>query len=472
MTEINKIAYNNQIIEVPNGISSSAVIKIIAIFYPEINNLEPYIDKDIIRFKNKNNFKGAHRTHRQILKEILDFQYNDDKAAFEYHENPKTQRPEPISTIPDASDTGKFFIGGEPNSIRNSNNGFNESKVVGGELSPEAKNATREYSITVVGDSLSVGTAPYLKEFYWIKDNYNTQGSRQWKHSEFIYSALDQLEAMKAQLNNNVILILGTNRGVETSEIDTAVNIIGANRKILLVNTASEVSHREDVSKKYLQATEKYDNVFLVDWLTYVKNDISKYYQADGAGGTHIHMNSSGYKKHAEFIVQALYQANNTSVNKDKVGVTTGGGKFSHFPTKPSVSTIVNPFGSNGLNILTGKADNPGIDIAYLDNSKEVFSVHAGVVKNIKTGCMIGDKSCGAGYGNFIEIEHNNGYKTVYSQLSEVLVKKGQAVKGGQLIAKMGRTGRFDSVQLHFELRKGNNKVDPSTMMSFSTYQQ
>jgi murein DD-endopeptidase MepM/ murein hydrolase activator NlpD len=66
------------------------------------------------------------------------------------------------------------------------------------------------------------------------------------------------------------------------------------------------------------------------------------------------------------------------------------------------------------------------------------------------------------GYGNLILVRHPNGFVTAYAHASELLVKRGDKVKRGQVIAKSGRTGAISSPQLHFEIRKGSTPVDPT----------
>jgi murein DD-endopeptidase MepM/ murein hydrolase activator NlpD len=66
------------------------------------------------------------------------------------------------------------------------------------------------------------------------------------------------------------------------------------------------------------------------------------------------------------------------------------------------------------------------------------------------------------GYGNLILIRHPNGFVTAYAHASELLVKRGDKVKRGQVIAKSGQTGNIGSPQLHFEIRKGSTPVDPA----------
>lgn len=65
------------------------------------------------------------------------------------------------------------------------------------------------------------------------------------------------------------------------------------------------------------------------------------------------------------------------------------------------------------------------------------------------------------GYGNLVLVRHSNGYVTAYAHASELLVKRGDPIKRGQIIAKSGQTGEVGSPQLHFEIRKGSSPVDP-----------
>lgn len=70
------------------------------------------------------------------------------------------------------------------------------------------------------------------------------------------------------------------------------------------------------------------------------------------------------------------------------------------------------------------------------------------------------------GYGNLVLVRHPNGFVTAYAHASDILVKRGEAVKRGQVIAHAGQTGNVTSPQLHFEIRKGATPVDPSQYLS------
>jgi len=69
------------------------------------------------------------------------------------------------------------------------------------------------------------------------------------------------------------------------------------------------------------------------------------------------------------------------------------------------------------------------------------------------------------GYGNLILIRHDNGWVSAYAHNEQLLVKRDEVVRRGQVIAKAGKTGSVDQPQLHFELRQGSKPVDPMLHM-------
>ncbi len=70
------------------------------------------------------------------------------------------------------------------------------------------------------------------------------------------------------------------------------------------------------------------------------------------------------------------------------------------------------------------------------------------------------------GFGNLLLIRHKNGWSTAYAHISEMLVKNGQTVRRGQVIAKAGQTGAVSRPQLHFEIRRGTEPVNPRKYLS------
>lgn len=102
-------------------------------------------------------------------------------------------------------------------------------------------------------------------------------------------------------------------------------------------------------------------------------------------------------------------------------------------------------------------SQNDGINIA-VPVGTDVHAAEAGVV------AYAGNEL--KGYGNLILIRHDNGYVTAYAHGSRMLVRRGDAVRRGQIIAKAGKTGSVSQPQLHFELRKGAKPVDPIPFLS------
>lgn len=75
------------------------------------------------------------------------------------------------------------------------------------------------------------------------------------------------------------------------------------------------------------------------------------------------------------------------------------------------------------------------------------------------------------GYGNLVRIKHANGLETYYSHNSKNLVKEGDHVKAGDVIALTGRTGRATTEHLHFEIRINGQHVNSARFFDHATHQ-
>lgn len=92
-----------------------------------------------------------------------------------------------------------------------------------------------------------------------------------------------------------------------------------------------------------------------------------------------------------------------------------------------------------------------GIDIGAKQGAKIMAAADGEVIFSGKRG----------GYGNLVLVKHTDGLVTVYAHNERNLVYPGQWVRRGQLIARVGRTGRATDCHLHFEVRKGLQPVNP-----------
>lgn len=105
---------------------------------------------------------------------------------------------------------------------------------------------------------------------------------------------------------------------------------------------------------------------------------------------------------------------------------------------------------------LSGNAYGPGhlgIDIDAPEGSN-VYAAGTGVVTMAAGGWNYG-------YGNVIQIDHGNGYVTVYAHLSTILVSQCQTVGQGAVIGLSGNTGNSFGAHLHFEIRVGGSNINP-----------
>jgi len=106
---------------------------------------------------------------------------------------------------------------------------------------------------------------------------------------------------------------------------------------------------------------------------------------------------------------------------------------------------------------FTGKrTQHDGLDFAGVKGS-EVLGVARGVV------IWSGSKQ---GYGQTLDIDHGNGYVTRYAHNDELVVNAGDRVTAGQVVAKMGATGRASSPHVHFEVLYKGNAVNPSEFVT------
>lgn len=127
-------------------------------------------------------------------------------------------------------------------------------------------------------------------------------------------------------------------------------------------------------------------------------------------------------------------------------------------PATPPAGKMIWPV--NGKVVSTygtsGGQKNDGIDIAAPKGTP---------VKAAEGGKVVYAGNEVARMGNLLLIEHPGGYITAYGNNEELLVKKGDTVKKGQTIAKVGNSGGTAEPQLHFEVRRAGKTIDPRTVL-------
>jgi murein DD-endopeptidase MepM/ murein hydrolase activator NlpD len=69
-------------------------------------------------------------------------------------------------------------------------------------------------------------------------------------------------------------------------------------------------------------------------------------------------------------------------------------------------------------------------------------------------------------FGKLVLVKHDGGIISAYAHLGEINVREGDLVDAGQAIGTVGLTGRVDQPQLHFEIRRARQPIDPRSLIS------
>lgn len=169
------------------------------------------------------------------------------------------------------------------------------------------------------------------------------------------------------------------------------------------------------------------------------------------------------------------------------LGIPTDGHLSSNFgkrvnpiPSKKLLFASVKPIGFSSVekdsagNIINKSANSAKLEGTQAPAEKDQMQFHKGVDIAAPMGTDVycsaqgkvifaGQKS---GYGNCVIIEHGNGLATLYGHLSKILVDANQQVKIGDVIAKVGSTGRSTGPHLHYEVRKNNTPINPKLFLN------
>ena len=177
----------------------------------------------------------------------------------------------------------------------------------------------------------------------------------------------------------------------------------------------------------------------------------------------------------APAVADAAGKVKTTTISAPGAGDTTQStAKTAPAPTQQDVSSsaqLPNPEPLSGASfrwpvkgrVISGFGTKP--DGGHNDGIN--ISVPQGTpVKAAENGVVAYSGSELKGYGNLVLVRHANNWVSAYANNEELLVKRGDKVSRGQVIAKAGTTGSVSQPQVHFELRKGSRPVDPTKYMS------
>ena len=279
-------------------------------------------------------------------------------------------------------------------------------------------------STLVVGDSLGVGTAPYLEKQLGNVTADVKVGRPSSNGIQVLKNALGS-----GQKFGNVVLDLGTNDGGPQQlrqSIREAKRLAGgANIYIPTVNGPGAAAKNKVIKE------EAGGNVSVIDWGN------------QGVGSDGIHATSRGYQRRARLIAQAI--GGNT---RQSLGQRTASGGFAS-PERGGLGKLIGTPGSGTHTLGNWQSDN-AVDIA-MKKGTVLQSLEDGVVEKVK-GSYNGGSSRFDGYQ--VTVRFKDGNKAFYTHLSKAGVKAGQKVRAGQAI---GRSGAANGVEhLHLGVEKGD----------------
>ncbi|MGE5535423.1 MAG: M23 family metallopeptidase [Acidobacteriota bacterium] len=170
-----------------------------------------------------------------------------------------------------------------------------------------------------------------------------------------------------------------------------------------------------------------------------------------GTGGPFIPVRPPG--KDATPFDHALYRVTLARAQSDRLSSA-----LTHIPVARPIHgelDMTSPFGTRVDPFVHQLAMHTGVD----------FRGSIGEAAHATAAGIVTIAGWQGGYGNMVEIDHGNGLSTRYGHLSEIDVKVGQKIHVGQIVGKIGSTGRSTGPHLHYETRVNDSAVDPQKFL-------
>ena len=249
----------------------------------------------------------------------------------------------------------------------------------------------------------------------------------------------DTLYSIAKEYNLSEDQLLDLNKGLDVDDFLQLDQELNVTDYVPFVDVIVYEEELKEKTIKFEQKTEKSDELYRGD---------SKKKQAGQDGKKEVHLarkKVNGQTVDTEILDEEVLKEvqHEIMIEGTKVIPSRGTGDFAW----PAVGGYISSqYGSRWGSM------HKGIDIAGPSNRNIVASDN-GTVEKVSNDAN--------GYGNYIVINHNNGYKTLYAHLASTSVNVGQTVPKGTEIGVMGTTGRSTGIHLHFEVIKNGSNINP-----------
>jgi murein DD-endopeptidase MepM/ murein hydrolase activator NlpD len=125
---------------------------------------------------------------------------------------------------------------------------------------------------------------------------------------------------------------------------------------------------------------------------------------------------------------------------------------------------IANPSPGHSVSSTFGVRKDPLLGSPALHSGMD-FRAPMGSEAHVTAPGTVVSAGWNGGYGRMVEVEHADGFTTRYGHLSKILVKKGQQLSAGDIVGKVGSTGRSTGPHLHYEERRNGEALNPSRFL-------
>ena len=243
----------------------------------------------------------------------------------------------------------------------------------------------------------------------------------------------NQLASLKDKLRTSTELLAKTNTLTEKRNIEFNKKIAGLKLKNIKMATAFEQEKESLISTAVDQLNERSELIEKVFGNIGIKISESKGNDSKQSGGPFIEQQDA---EKDELLFKADKYLN--AIRYLPLG-------------KPVQGSISSGFGKRKDPLNHKTAFHSGIDFRG-NRGEGIYATADGVVKKaFRNG----------GYGNYVLIDHGNGYTSSFSHMQKYLVHKGDRVERGQLIGLIGNTGRSTGSHLHYEIALGKKPINP-----------
>ena len=248
--------------------------------------------------------------------------------------------------------------------------------------------------------------------------------------------AQETMEREKEKLNVDVDTLEANNKALDDEEAKIRAEI----------QAAAERKQREEKERKRAEAAAA-----------------KKAQQQQQSSNNSSNNTASGESSSDNSSSGSSDSSGNTDTSYDTSTPSYSGGSFT-WPC-PGYYAISSGYGSRW------GTTHGAIDIAGGNAGASVVASRSGTVVRVSSGCShnypkSSSCGCGGGYGNYVIIQHDGRYSTLYGHMASVAVSAGQSVSAGQTIGYVGSTGFSTGFHLHFEVRVNGAKVDPMQYLS------